>query len=173
MIANPFETSSASFESPLELLLACHERIRRFCTLLERLGVHLATHGSDDMARDAATGILRYFDIALPLHHQDEDDDLFPALLAVAGSALQAELAALQQEHAQLLPLWPPLRAVLVAVQAGASPAWPAAAAADFAARYHAHVSREETMVYPHAEQLLPAAMLAQLGERMAARRRF
>jgi len=35
----------------------------------------------------AAQGILRYFDTAGQLHHQDEEQDLFPALHAAPGMA--------------------------------------------------------------------------------------
>lgn len=42
----------------------------------------------DVQAQAAAAQILRYFNVAAPLHHQDEDEDLFPALLALHQPAL-------------------------------------------------------------------------------------
>jgi hypothetical protein len=40
-----------SFAEPFEMLAACHDRITRMLTLLERLRAHLRTHGNDAQAR--------------------------------------------------------------------------------------------------------------------------
>ena len=78
---------TAGFEVPLEMLSACHHRIERQCATLRRLVDHLATHGPDQQARDAAAGVMRYFDTAGRDHHADEEEDLFPALIeSMAGS---------------------------------------------------------------------------------------
>ncbi len=68
-----------SFDEPLEMLAACHERIEAQLRTLERLGPHLEKHGCDAEAKAAAQAVLRYFDTAGRLHHQDEDDDQRPA----------------------------------------------------------------------------------------------
>ena len=78
---------SASFEVPLEMLAACHQRIVQQCDTLNRLLPHLAAHGADLQAQQAAQAVLRYFDQAAVDHHADEEQDLFPALLeSMAGS---------------------------------------------------------------------------------------
>ena len=71
---------AASFDEPLEMLAACHERIEAQLGTLERLAQHLPRHGCDADARSAAAAVVRYFDTAGMLHHQDEDEDLFPLL---------------------------------------------------------------------------------------------
>ena len=43
-------SSSPSFEDPIAMLLACHDKIRRFCTELSLLPEHLSQHGWDDVA---------------------------------------------------------------------------------------------------------------------------
>ena len=68
------------FEQPFEMLDACHDRGRRTLELMGKLQTHLQTHGCDDSARQAARDVQRYFDIAAPLHHQDEELHIFPAL---------------------------------------------------------------------------------------------
>ncbi|WP_159672657.1 hemerythrin domain-containing protein [Andreprevotia sp. IGB-42] len=166
-----FKPAAAGFESPLELLLACHERIRRFAGLLVRLGPHLALHGSDAQAQEAARSVLRYFDVAAPLHHQDEDDDLFPALQRRGDAALRSVLVMLALEHDALSIGWQQLRPCVMAVAAGDPAVWPDGQAAAFARCYCRHVDQEETSVYPLAPLLLDQATLDVLGACMARRR--
>ncbi len=73
----------AGFDQPFEMLDACHDRVRRSLDLLRRLRDYLRGHGHgcDDSARQAARDVLRYFDIAAPLHHEDEEMHVFPPLL--------------------------------------------------------------------------------------------
>ncbi|RYY81317.1 MAG: hemerythrin domain-containing protein, partial [Comamonadaceae bacterium] len=52
----------AGFEQPFEMLEACHERVHRMLTLLDRLRRHVAGHGTDEQARQAARDVMRYFD---------------------------------------------------------------------------------------------------------------
>ncbi|GLS04791.1 hypothetical protein GCM10007860_19390 [Chitiniphilus shinanonensis] len=169
---NPFETEAVGFDDPLAMLHACHERVRHYAALLPRLAAHLAQHGADAQAAEAARAILRYFDVAAPLHHADEDDDLF-ALLGgrLSGEPLQT-LRALQAEHDVLGAQWRVWREQLAQVVQGVAVALDEARAERFAAQYIAHADREETYVYPWAETLLRPEELARMGERMAARRR-
>lgn len=85
---------AVGFEQPFEMLLACHERVQRSLDLLLRLQAHVARHGADDEARDAARDVLRYFDIAGPHHHQDEEQHVLPRLRAAGQAALAQRLAA-------------------------------------------------------------------------------
>ena len=105
---------SATFEAPLEMLAACHGRIERQCETLRRLVPHVAAHGSDQAAREAAQAVLRYFDHAALDHHADEEQDLFPALLeAMAGSdavCLRDLTEQLTRQHRELEAHWRALR---------------------------------------------------------------
>ncbi|USE78644.1 hemerythrin domain-containing protein [Cupriavidus gilardii] len=162
-------TPIPSFESPIELLTACHDKVRRFASLCGRLAEHTARHGADDQARTAAAGIVRYFTIAAPLHHADEETDLFPALRALGDDALTAAMRALEDDHDALDALWHQARPWLEAVQQGSAGAAPEALA-EFAARYLRHVEREEREVFPFAARL-PEPTLRAIGQRMAQRR--
>ena len=73
--------SAAGFEVPLEMLAACHLRVQSQCATLLRLVPHMAAHGSDRPAQEAAAAVMRYFDTSARHHHEDEEQDLFPALL--------------------------------------------------------------------------------------------
>ncbi|UZN48457.1 hemerythrin domain-containing protein [Cupriavidus cauae] len=158
-----------SFESPIELLTACHDKVRRFASLCGRLAEHTARHGADDQARTAAAGIVRYFTIAAPLHHEDEEADLFPALRALGDETLTAAMQGLEDDHDTLDALWEQARPWLEAVQQGSADA-PPEALAQFAAHYLRHVEREEREVFPFATRL-PEPTLRAIGQRMAQRR--
>ena len=131
---------------------------------------HLQACGVDAAAIAAAQSILRYFDVAAPLHHQDEDDDLFPALLASATPELAQTIAEISAEHAQLAVLWQQVRSALLAVIAGDGSELTPELAGKFAVRYPYHAAREELEIYPYAS-VLSAETLRNLGIVMAQRR--
>lgn len=164
-----FAEPAPSFDDPLALLCACHDKVRHFSGLALRLSEHVRQHGRDGQARRAAADILRYFEQAAPLHHADEEQDLFPALRALNDAGLDAELDALTAEHDQLAQLWAPvcgwLRG-LIDEEVVAEPS----ALDEFARRYPAHADREEAVAYVAARQL-PDRVLHRLGQNMAARR--
>src|SRR5665647_521132 len=72
-MASLLATPAVGFEQPFEMLEACHERVNRMLALLVRLREYLPGHGTDDNARQAARDVMRYFDLAAPHHHQDEE----------------------------------------------------------------------------------------------------
>lgn len=158
------------------MLHACHGRVERTLALLLRLGEHLDRHGcadADGQASDAASDVLRYFDLAAPLHHEDEELHVFPALRA-AGDAALAD--ALHAEHEQMAQQWPRIRADLLAVQARQMHSGPMLADArrrwaDFAALYASHIRAEETLAYPQARARVRAAEQVAMGRDMAQRR--
>ncbi|HEX5357241.1 MAG TPA: hemerythrin domain-containing protein [Aquabacterium sp.] len=158
-----------SIDDPIELLMACHEKVRRFAGLTVKLRDHLARKGPDSQAQEAARSILRYFNIAAPLHHDDEEHDLFPALQQLDQDGLNASMAALEAEHAELAGLWQSLGPWLQAISQGTAHAPPPTVDA-FAQRYPAHAQREEDEVYPFASQLAPT-QISQISAAMVARR--
>ena len=101
---------AAGFDEPFEMLDACHERVGRMLSLLQRLRTHLQGGMADEPARQAARDVMRYFDLAAPHHHQDEERHVFPALVA-SGDATLAQLAArLLADHAQMTAAWAGVR---------------------------------------------------------------
>lgn len=164
---------TAGFDQPFELLAACHGRVERMLTLLERLAAHLLAHGADAQAREAAADVARYFDIAGPAHHEDEERHVLPRLRD-GGDPAQAALAArLHDDHGRMTATWPALRADLARVQAGdwpvgepAPPSWAA-----FAALYRTHITAEDDQAYPAVRHTLDDDALQRMGREMAARR--
>ncbi|TAK85013.1 MAG: hemerythrin domain-containing protein [Betaproteobacteria bacterium] len=165
-----------SFDEPLEMLAACHERIEHQLATLERMVPHLEKRGCDAEARSAAQAVLRYFETAGVLHHRDEDEDLFPLLRTLAATHSRPEVAAaldeLEREHETMHAQWERLRKRLQAVERG-EPRLDPEEVARFAWLYRRHMDREGAAVLPFAREALDADQRAALGDRMAARRKI
>ena len=166
---------AAGFEVPLEMLSACHARIEQQCSTLRRLQSHLPGHGADDQARAAAAGVMRYFDLAASQHHEDEERDLFPALLeSMAGSdpvCLRELTASLAAEHQELEAAWRRMRAVLERVAAGEAVTLSPEQVDAFVDLYARHIEREEQELLPMAARLLGDDELDRIGRAMRERR--
>jgi iron-sulfur cluster repair protein YtfE (RIC family) len=78
------------------LLHACHDRIRFFTDVANRLTESEALAAEE--VREAATHVERYFSQALPLHVADEEQSLFPRLLE-RKKELAGVLDELHREH--------------------------------------------------------------------------
>ena len=166
---------AVGFEVPLEMLAACHLRVQDQCTTLRRLVPHIAAHGADRAAQQAATAVMRYFDTSARHHHEDEERDLFPALIeAMAGSdavCLRELTAALAADHRELEARWHTLRAVLVQVAQGHAAPLAQTDVSGFAQMYERHIAREESELLPMARRLLSDAELDRIGLAMRVRR--
>jgi hypothetical protein len=168
-------TPSGSFEMPLEVLRACDARIEDQCSTLRRLVPHLRRHGADDAARLAAADVMRYFDTAARDHHDDEELDLFPALVeSMAGSdavCLRELTVGLAAEHRLLEAAWQRVRAALEHVVAGKSELFVAADVQPLVDLYERHIEREQTELLPMAKRLLSDEQLGHLARAMRERR--
>ena len=144
MISFTSAEAAPSFDHPLEMLHACHDKILRQCDTLQKLAAHLPGSGCDRQARQAAQGILRYFDSAGQFHHLDEEEDLFPALRLSAGSdqvQLERLLERLLSEHVVMLAAWNALRPVLLRVADGVGTPLSATLTKNFIGSYTAHIA--------------------------------
>lgn len=172
---DPFKSQAAapSFDHPLELLHACHGKITHQCATLRNLTAHLSVKGCDQQAQQAAQGILRYFDTAGQFHHQDEEEDLFPALRAVGAEQAQVEalLERLMSEHVVLAAAWNEVRPLLAQIAEGVNAPQTEALSEKIIIGYFGHIAVEEKELLPLAARLLAPQQIEQLGRRMAERR--
>ncbi|WP_449371623.1 hemerythrin domain-containing protein [Thiomonas sp.] len=172
------DLSAAGFDQPFELLRGCHARITRMDALLLRLIDHVRQQGADAQAQQAADKVLRYFEVAAPLHHEDEELHVFPVLRAAASGPKwegnDAVLEKLESDHRALTGLWAELRVWLLQVKAAqALPAQASVteAAQRFGALHAAHIDIENTQIFPAAQARMSAAQISAMGQDMAARR--
>jgi hemerythrin-like domain-containing protein len=163
---------SAGFDQPFAMLTGCHERVERSLRRLLRLAAHLRQHGADAQAIDAARDVMRYFDVAGPAHHEDEERHVLPWLEAHGQAALAARL---HDDHRRMAQGWAAVRATLAEVAAGR---WGDDGAdesmrrwRDFERLYTEHIALEEVQAFPPVAAALGAEALAAMGREMAARR--
>jgi hemerythrin-like domain-containing protein len=170
-----FSAPAAGFDEPLEMLHACHDRVRRSLGLLQRICERIRQRRVDQAVRDAAVDVLRYFDRAAPLHHEDEERHIFPAVHAGAQDSITRNaLARLQEQHHQMATAWAALREPLAALAGGDDAAFGPTdcdAAMRYIALYLDHAAVEETLIFPAAAALLDHDALAHAGAEMAQRR--
>jgi len=165
------------FEAPFEMLEACHERVQRMLDLLTRLMNHVAKNGCDVQATDAAVDVMRYFDLAAPLHHQDEELHVFPAVLAMCNDQLDLLVLRLRQEHLEMENLWGQVRQALARVaQENANTKLPFSQAElacmdAFVAIYMNHIRSEEGLVFPEARRALNPEQMSVISREMMRRR--
>ncbi len=171
-----FESPAAGFEQPYEMLAACHERVQRSLDLLGRLVSYIADKGHDAQTRSAAADVLRYFDIAAPLHHQDEELHVFPLLLKQGDTSLHSTVSRLQADHRQMETLWAVAREALLRwSEPGCRERVTAetrTAIERFRGIYGDHIETEEGLVFPAARAAMSEAAQQAMGREMQARRR-
>ena len=167
--------SAPGFDQPIAVLKHCHDRICKQLATLRKLGPHLAAQGADEQARQAALAIMKYFDKAAHWHHADEEENLFPMLLASAqgeDAALLARLGpGIMDEHRQMDAMWQGLHQQLSAIAAGTGTELRENEVLRFIDMYSGHMEREEGHIAPMAERLFSAQQMAQLGQAMQVRR--
>ena len=169
-----FGDPAVGFDTPFDMLEACHERVLRSLALLQKLQDYLHDHPCDDSARQAARDVLRYFDMAAPLHHEDEELHVFPPLLERGGADTVAAVRQLQQDHEAMSANWQAARALLQALAEGSQDSFSApdeALLARFAGVYAEHIRLEEDLVYPAARALLAPEAVQAMGAEMRRRR--
>ena len=156
-----------SFEDPIAMLLACHDKIRRFSSELTLLPEHLTQHGWDNLALSSAQRICHYFNQAAPLHHLDEEVDLFPAYLPHANADDVCLIEQLSAAHTEMEQTWQRLHLQLNAQASVLS--------VDdvrlFCGLYQQHMAVEEPL-FARIQSALQADVLHGLGQNMANRRK-
>ncbi len=166
----------AGFEVPLEMLSACHGRIEDQCSTLRRLVAHVDASGVDEQARTAARAVVRYFETAAGLHHADEEENLFPALVeSMAGSdpvCIRELTQRLVAQHRRLESQWRRVREALERLIEAGDPAWLDPGDVDaLVTSYEEHIALEERELLPMAARLLGDGELDAMGRAMRERR--
>lgn len=160
-------------ETAVDLLVACHERIRRF----SELSVQFATvaNPKPEELVDAVRGVVRYFTVALPLHVEDEDLSVMPRLTRAASAEVDRALVRMADEHrsieallATLVPRWQTL-----ANEPGRLAEWAGDLHRDgvlLRAALEGHLLLEERAIFPALAALAPE-LQAEVSEEMRRRR--
>jgi hemerythrin-like domain-containing protein len=153
----PLDRDRAALEAVRGSLTEDHLGIRRLIDRLEALAGSDPGRGREAAARE----IVARIDAILLVHIADEEDDLFPAILAGATSpARRAQayeaVSLLLVEHRRMTELWVGLRAALAALGGGLNTPFPRQVAQELAALCRRHLDREDREL---------SDLLAQVGE--------
>ena len=174
-----FNTPGAGLDEPFAMLDACHERVERTLRLLARIVPYVTKYGIDAKAQSAAVDVLRYFDIAAPLHHGDEELHVFPLLLQQNYAATTRMVEQMLVDHEQMSAHWADLRPTLVELSAD-TPAEDVGGIvtevferqiAAFAALYATHLETESRILFPAAARLKTDEALRHMSDDMRRRR--
>jgi hemerythrin-like domain-containing protein len=164
-------TVPAATGHPVDAMLDCHERIRRFLDGARRLAA--LTNPLDPLAPGGAAMCARYFREGLPLHALDEDLTLAPRLRPRASPEVADALDRIAADHDLVDEATEALLPTLDAVAKGAPvPADLAERVERLAGILEPHLEVEEQVIFPAARAVLPAALLPEIRAEMAKRRR-
>lgn len=170
-----FRTPGAGFDQPVEMWLACHERVQRFAALLARLAEHMKAQGADEDAQVTAVSIRRYFNEAAPRHHEDEEVDLFPRMRerldAERDRTVLDVLDQVEADHLLMSQLWKQLDDRLARISRGDAVELEQPLIDRFATMYRHHIDAEEQVLLPALKRVLKPADWQAVGRAMAERR--
>lgn len=156
-----------------DLLVECHRRIRKFAAMALRLGeVHEAP---EHQIADAAHRVRRFFEQALPLHVEDEEQSVLPRLRG-RDRTLDEHLQQMSAEHRSHEPLVDPLVATCRLLER--SPEHHAArreelfaAASALERELEAHMRQEEELIIPAIARWVEPADRAKMVDELRERR--
>ena len=159
-------------EELVDLLLACHGRIRSFIAMAVAVGER--TDLSDDDVVDGCARVQRYFSEALPLHMEDEEEGVLPRLHG-RSPELDAALDRMAEEHDAHAVLLRELLALCAALRADPRDASARAALAIVAKQllldFEEHLAAEERIVFPAIRELLTREQQTEMVRELRARR--
>lgn len=157
----------------VETLGQCHRCIERMLRRLEAVADETRSAPPADLPA-RAHALVAELDEAMGVHMVDEEEDIFPALLAAADSPARraqafALVSALLVEHRELAEHWHALRIPLLALGGGVAIGFPELAARDFIVRLRVHLEREDFEL-GELLRLLDPALARDIGLAISAR---
>jgi hemerythrin-like domain-containing protein len=151
-------TSSAPpADTPVDEFSHCHDGILNHMAAFSGLPALLEPAAR---ARQIAADMVRFFHDVVLEHHQQEEKELFPAVLssAVKGAErdeIKAMVERLTREHRQVEMRWAKLEPALRQVAKGHDAPLDPAAVASLVEAYTAHARYEETAFLPRSKVIL------------------
>ena len=176
LIRGPRKADDATLERPLDHLFACHRRIEDRLQVLERAAGHMEFQPPE--ALDAVAGCIRFFDSNGAWHTADEEESLFPRLLARLRPEELAYVEGLEQEHRAADLLYVELKKLAGELEASSQ----MNAGTDLIQRfslvvarlsklYRAHIASEDQVLISLGRRVLAGAELREISKEMKARR--
>jgi hemerythrin-like domain-containing protein len=151
-----------------EVLDECHQQIQLHLADLAALAQRIETDGIDATIQKQAGVIEAFFSGTSRQHHELEETNVFPALLASGDADLVAAVRTLQQDHGWIEENWIELAPQLRAIASGNN--WFDAAEFQhcvivFLALCQSHIKMEETLIYPQARARLANTVVDKISD--------
>lgn len=174
--------TAATLDNPLQHLIACHDRIEERLQTLERLSPHLRSdfEAKRREAREALDKALEFLQIMGELHTQDEEESIFPRVLANCrdDSSMLTELTsmlvnqhwdkkAVLEKLVALVKGFPPIPQAPSAEQVSRLEGF----VAHLADLYRPHIMVENQRLIPLSADYLKESDLEQIRQEMRKRR--
>ena len=156
----------------VDLLGACHQRIRRFVTLAQHAGSRPDV-SLDDIAQ-ACADVDRYFTQALPLHVADEEESIEPRLRGlspVVDEALDVTARQHEQHQPEVNALLRAIRVLRECPRDDTARREVAAIASVLQTQFEAHLLLEESVLFPAIRELLSHETQAVILDELRRRR--
>ena len=169
-------SAANSLEPPLDMLAAWHRLGEDRFETLWYLARRMPIVAVDMAAREAAYAVLFYFDTSIAVHHLDEEQDLFPALIeSMAASdpvCLREMIVGITDEHRALESAWKRLRSAFAALAAGTPAAIEPEDVDALIAQCERMFQLEDNELLPMSDRLLGDEARERIGAAMRARHR-
>ncbi len=151
-----------------------HQQLDLQLKALARLADHIAEDSLGADQRAELRQVVAWFNREARQHHLDEEQHIFPTLLASSDLHIVQTTQRLRQDHGWLEENWLEIQPSLEAAAGGYSwydPATLREAVRVFEQLYMDHLVLEESIAYPEARARIDAATLEKAGAEMAQRR--
>lgn len=151
---------------PFKALDTCHRQIQQHLQDLQRMARHMETAGLDDADRKLAGEIQAFFSSTSREHHELEEKQVFPPLLASGDEALKEAVRSLQQDHGFIEENWIELGPQLRGIAEGND--WFDVAefqhnVALYLELMEGHIALEESLIYPESKMMWAEAIARRL----------
>ncbi len=147
--------SAVSSPFNFDALDECHQQIQQHLAELSSLAQQIDADGVNAKSQQMAADIETFFSGTSRQHHQEEEKNVFPGLLASGDADLAAAVRSLQQDHGWIEENWLELAPQLRAIALGNS--WYDAAEFQHGVQVFLelvgdHIALEESLIYPESK---------------------
>ena len=161
--------SETGAESPLEDFSGCHRGIIENFNRMLALVAMIDEDAGNPRIGEIAGRLVKFFEEVVYTHHDEEEQELFSAVMENAGDGeeateARAHIARLVAEHRELESMWKSIEGDLWRLSRGKESDLDRELAARLARRYLEHAEFEEQVFLPLSARLLSKTELSDLG---------
>ena len=163
----------SGFDDPIGMLKDCHRRIEHFLGILSTVVERAENRSLTEDEAAAVQAAINYFRTGGQRHTVDEEESLFPRLVAAGGCG---ELEALEHDHAEAGQLHTDVEMLYQSwISGGSLDGLQLRRLQSSTTRlrnlYQAHIAIEDNTVFPKAAKMLNRSAIEAIGQEFRARR--